>query len=150
MSLADLRDAGRVRLHGTNGAPASPPQGESLGATLEHLIAGSQGLIAKRLDLALLEGEDLFSRRTEHAALVGVGVLLLAGACLAITHAISFLVIDNPGSVLRVLVFGLLNFIAAMGALVLARRQGRHSSREVSRIHETTALKSGPRAQARR
>jgi drug/metabolite transporter (DMT)-like permease len=97
----------------------------SVGSSLEHLIAGSQGVITKRLDLAVLEAEDLFSRGTERAALIGVAMILLAGACFAMTGTLASVVVPETSPQLRMALFGLLNAVAAIGAVQLARRRGR-------------------------
>lgn len=97
----------------------------SVGSSLEHLIAGSQGVITKRLDLAVLEAEDLFSRGAERAALIGVAMILLAGACFAMTGTLASVVVSETMPQLRMALFGLLNGVAATGAVRLARRRGR-------------------------
>ena len=63
--------------HGATGEP-------SVSSSLEHLVAGSQGVITKRIDLALLEGQELLSRTLQRAALVGVGMVLAAAAWFAV------------------------------------------------------------------
>ena len=55
----------------------------SVTSSLGHLVAGSQGVITKRIDLALLEGRELLSRSIERAALVGAGMVLAAAAWFA-------------------------------------------------------------------
>ena len=50
----------------------------SLGSSLEHLLSGSRGVIARRTELALLDAGELASRTMQEAALVGRGVILAA------------------------------------------------------------------------
>jgi len=54
------------------------------------LVAGSQGVITKRIDLALLEGQELFSRSIERAALAGAGAVLAAVAWFAQLYSRTF------------------------------------------------------------
>jgi hypothetical protein len=75
----------RAEPSGTNGGNArdDSPAGEpSVSSSLEHLVAGGQGVITKRIDLALLEGQELLSRSSQRAALVGTGMILGAGLAL--------------------------------------------------------------------
>ena len=66
---------------GTNSDNArdDSPTGEpSVSSSLEHLVAGSQGVTTKRIDLALLEGQELLSRTLQLAALVAFAMVLAA------------------------------------------------------------------------
>jgi len=101
--------------HGATGEP-------SVSSSLEHLVAGSQGVITKRIDLALLEGQDLLSRTLQRAALAAFGMVLAAGAWFAVAACLVLLVIQTPNPVVRLAVFGLLNAAGALGLIALAMR----------------------------
>jgi hypothetical protein len=90
-----------------------------------HLVAGSQGVITKRIDLALLEGQELLSRTLGGAALIGAGTLLAAAAWFAVAAGFTLWVIPVANPVVRLAVFGLLNGGAAVGLVALGMRRGR-------------------------
>ena len=111
--------------HATQGdsAGGQSPTGEpSVSSSFEHLVAGSQGVITKRIDLALLEGQELLSRTLQRAALVGFGMVLAAGAWFAVAACLVLLVTPNANLVLRLAAFGLLNAGGALGLVALAMR----------------------------
>lgn len=104
-----------------NGATGEP----SVSASLEHLVAGSQGVITKRIDLALLEGQELLSRTLQRAALAGAGMVLAAAAWFAGAAAFVLIVMPEANPVVRLSAFALLNGTAAVGLMMLALRRGR-------------------------
>jgi hypothetical protein len=106
---------------GRQGAGAEP----SVSSALVHLVAGSQGVITKRIDLALLEGRELLSHTLEGAALVGAGTLLAVAAWLAGAAGFTLVVIPVANPVVRLVVFGLLNGGVAAGLVGLGMRRGR-------------------------
>lgn len=106
---------------GRDRATAEP----SLSSALERLGTAGQGVIAKRIDLALLEGQELLSRTLGGAALVGAGMLLAAAAWFAVAAGFTLLVIPVANPVVRLAVFGLLNGGAAVGLVALGMRRGR-------------------------
>jgi uncharacterized membrane protein YqjE len=111
--------------HATQGDIAGwhSPAGEpSVSSSLEHLVAGSQGVITKRIDLALLEGQELLSHTLQRAALVGFGMVLAAGAWFAVAACLVLLTTPNANLVLRLAAFGLLNAGGALGLVALAMR----------------------------
>jgi uncharacterized membrane protein YqjE len=111
--------------HATQGDIAgwhSPGDEPSVSSSLEHLVAGSQGVITKRIDLALLEGQDLLSRTLQRAALAAFGMVLAAGAWFAVAACLVLLVTPNATPVLRLAAFGLLNAGGALGLVALAMR----------------------------
>jgi uncharacterized membrane protein YqjE len=97
----------------------------SVASSLEHLVAGSQGVITKRIDLALLEGRELLSRTLQGSVLVGLGIILAAAAWFAVTACVVLLVIPDASRVGRLAAFGLLNAGTAVGLVTLAMRRGR-------------------------
>ena len=111
--------------HPTQGGIADwhSPAGEpSVSSSLEHLVAGTQGVITKRIDLALLEGQEMLSDTLQRAALVGFGMVLAAGAWFAGAACLVLLVTPNANPVLRLAAFGLLNAGGALGLVALAMR----------------------------
>jgi hypothetical protein len=108
--------------HGLTGEP-------SVSSSLEHLVAGSQGVITKRVDLALLEGQELLSRSIERGALVGTGMVLAAAAWFATAGAFVLFMLPDANPVMRLAAFGLLNGGGAVGFVALAMRRGRPQTR---------------------
>jgi hypothetical protein len=98
-------------------------------SSLEHLVAGSQGVVTKRIDLALLEGRELLSRSIERATLVGAGMVLAAAAWFAGVGAFVLFVAPDANPVIRLAAFGLLNGAGAVGLVTLAIRRGRPQTR---------------------
>jgi uncharacterized membrane protein YqjE len=98
-------------------------------SSLEHLVAGSQGVITKRIDLALLEGRELLSRTLQGAALVGLGIALAAAAWFAVAASVVLFVIPDASRVIRFAAFGLLNGGTAVGLVTIAMRRGRPQRR---------------------
>ncbi|HXQ23265.1 MAG TPA: phage holin family protein, partial [Candidatus Acidoferrales bacterium] len=94
----------------------------TVSSSLEHLVAGSQGVITKRIDLALLEGQELLSQTLQRAALVGFGMVLAAGAWFAAAACLVLLVTPNANLVLRLAAFAVLNAGGALGLVALAMR----------------------------
>lgn len=94
----------------------------SASSSLEHLLSGSQGVIAKKLDLALLEVQEMLSGLLERSALAGLAVLLAAGAWFAVAAALALLVSPDGGWPLRLVAFGSSNAAGAYWLLSLARR----------------------------
>ena len=99
--------------------------GPSVASSLEHLVAGSQGVNTKRVDLALLEGRELLSRTLQGAAFVGLGIVLAAAAWFSAAASVVLLVIPDASWVVRLAAFGLLNGGCAVGLVALARRRDR-------------------------
>jgi len=109
-------------------AEAQATQGDSaagepsVSSSLEHLVASSQGVLTKRIDLALLEGQEHLSRTLRRAALVTLGMVLAAGAWFAMAACLVLVLIPNANVVARLAAFGLLNAAGALGLVALAMR----------------------------
>jgi uncharacterized membrane protein YqjE len=112
-----------------NARDDSPAGEPSVSSSLEHLVAGSQGVITKRIDLALLEGQELLSRTLQRAALVGAGMVLAAVAWFAGAGAFVLFVAPDASPVIRLAAFGLLNGAGAAGLVTLAMRHSRPPTR---------------------
>lgn len=106
---------------GTDRATGEP----SVSSALEHLVAGGQGVITKRIDLALLEGQELLSRTLQRAALVGVGLVLAAAAWFAMTACVVLFITPDASLVAHLAAIGVLNGAGAVGLVTLAMRRGR-------------------------
>lgn len=111
---------------GAGGRPADEP---SVTSSLEHLLAGTQGVIGKRIDLALLEGREMLSRTVQGAALVVLGTLLAAATWFALAASAVLLVFPVASWVVRLAAFGLLNAGGALGLVALAMRRVRRETR---------------------
>jgi uncharacterized membrane protein YqjE len=105
-----------------NARDDSPTGEPSVSSSLVHLMAGSQGVITKRIDLALLEGQELLSRTLQRAALVAFAMALAAGAWFAVAACLVLLVTPNASPVVRLAAFGVLNAGGALGLVALAMR----------------------------
>jgi len=110
---------------GGDNATAEP----SVSSSFEHLVAGSQGVITKRIDLALLEGQELLSRTLQRAALVSAGMVLAAAAWFAGAAALVLFVIPDANPVVRLAAFASLNGTCAVGLVTLALRRSRPQRR---------------------
>jgi len=115
--------------HGDNARDDSPTGEPSVSSSLEHLVAGSQGVITKRIDLALLEGQEVLSRFFERAALVGAGMVLAAVAWFAGAGAFVLFVAPDASPVIRLAAFGLLNGAGAVGLVTFAMQHSRPPTR---------------------
>jgi hypothetical protein len=105
------------------------PSGDvSISTSLEHLVASSQSILSKRIELALLEGKEVLSRSIAGAALAGAGVLLSTACYLAMAGALVLLLIPAAEPVLRLFVFGLASGSGALGCGMLAMRHSRRAA----------------------
>lgn len=129
-----------VELTDTSIPHGDSPTGEpSVSSSIEHLVASSQGAITKRIDLALLEGQELLSRTLQRAALVAVGMVLAVGAWFAMAACLVLLLTPNGNLVLRLGAFGLLNAGGALGLVALAIRGRRQTTvRAIGNVSSTT------------
>jgi hypothetical protein len=118
----ELAEASTTHRHNAGGGPTGEP---SVSSSLQHLVAGSEGVITKRIDLALLEGRELLSRSIERAVLLGAGMILAVAAWLAGAGAFVLFVTPDAPPVIRLAAFGLLNLAGALGLVTLAARGGR-------------------------
>lgn len=115
----------------------------SVSSSREHLVAGSQGMITKRVDLALLEGQELLSRALQGAALVGLGITLTAATWFAGAASMVLLMMPDASWVVRLAAFALLNGTGAIGLLTLVRRQSGSPTRARSNGHGLTPRAAG-------
>lgn len=111
-----------VRTNRSNAVADSLTQPPSVTSSLEHLVAGSQGVVTKRIDLALLEGRELLSRSVQGAALGSLGVILAAAAWMAAAASALLFAIPEAGAVIQLAVFAVLNAVGAAGLVAFAGR----------------------------
>jgi uncharacterized membrane protein YqjE len=105
-----------------DGGTAGEP---SVASALEHVAAATQGVIASRMDLALLEAKELLSRSLQRAALVVAAVILAAAAWLALAACLVLFLTPDAGALVRLAAFAGLNGGGALGLIALAGRRGR-------------------------
>ncbi len=94
----------------------------SIGTALERLLTASQGVVTKRIDLALLEARNLVSRGLISIFLLGLNVVWIAAAWCALTICLIALVLGDGSFVARVAAFGILNAAAALVGILIIRR----------------------------
>jgi uncharacterized membrane protein YqjE len=126
----------RTDIAGDNGSG----EAQSVVSSLEHLLDGAQGVIAKRIDLAFLEGEELLSRALGRAALAAAGILLAVAAWLTGAGALVLFVMPDTNPVVRLAILALLNGGAGLGLVALAMRRRRLLTGEPV----TSGSKDGP------
>ena len=113
--------------HGEIGGRHGGAPEASVSSALEHLVAGSQGAITKRIDLALLEGQELLSRTFRGAALLGFGMVLAAGAWFAAATCLVLLAAPDANLIVRLAIFSVLNAAGTVSLVALAMRGRRQS-----------------------
>jgi len=123
-SIVELAETSRT--HGERGGVQAEP---SVSSALEHLVAGSQGVITKRIDLALLEGQHLLARSIARGALLGGSMLLAAAAWCASAGAGVLFILPDSSPVIRLSAFAVLNAAGAAGFAALAIRRHRPQPR---------------------
>ncbi|MGH3055016.1 MAG: hypothetical protein ACRDL7_08580 [Gaiellaceae bacterium] len=117
----DLRQTGE-RIPLVQGGDATDPADASVGAALERLLTASQGVVTKRIDLALLEAQGLVSRGLISVFLLALNVVWIAAAWCAFAIGAVTLVLGNDSFVQRAGAFGVLNAAAALVGILILRR----------------------------
>ena len=102
-------------------AEVGPPE-PSVSSALERLLAASQGVVTKRVDLALLEVQEILSRGVADAVLAFLGVVCVAAAWFALALCVVLLVAADASLLERLGLFALLNTAAAGLAVLVLRR----------------------------
>ena len=116
----------------------------SASSALERLASASQDMIVKRVDLALLEGQELLSRTLRGAALGALGMILAAAAWFAAAACVTRLVTEDASAVVRLAIFAFLNAGGAVGLVTLAMRRGRQQA-PVRRNGSVTRVPAEPK-----
>lgn len=86
----------------------------SLSSALERLGAAGQGVVAKRIDLALLEGQELLSRALGRIGLIGPAMILAVVAWVAVAAAFVLMVAPAATRAVQLAMFGSVNAGAAL------------------------------------
>ena len=102
-------------------AEAGPPE-PSMSSALERLLAASQGVVTKRIDLALLEVQEILSRGVTDAVLAVLGIVCAAAAWFALALCVVLLVAADASLVERLGLFAILNTVVAGVAVLVLRR----------------------------
>jgi uncharacterized membrane protein YqjE len=105
-------------------------------SSIERLVVASQGVITKRIDLALLEGQELVTRTVLALVLGGLGVLLACGAWFAFVAFIVLSLAADAAPATRALIFAGIN---AIGAAALITPAIRRAPVNAPRPHSATA-----------
>jgi len=108
-----------------DGTDHAPPDEPSVSSALERLGAAGQGVVTKRIDLALLEGHELLSRTLQSAAWLAPGMVLALVAWFALAAAVVLIVVPAATPAVRFAIFGLLNAGGAGVLVALGTRRGR-------------------------
>jgi hypothetical protein len=95
----------------------------SLSSSFEQLMSGSQRVIGKHMDLALLEGQEVLSRTVQHAAVTGASLILVTATWLAGAGALVLSVAPDATMVSHLAAFAVLNGTVALAFTTLARRR---------------------------
>lgn len=82
-------------------------------------------MLSKRLDLALLDGGEILARGLQRLALLGLTIVLAAGAWFALMAAFVLAVSPDAGWPSQLTLFGILNAASAIAILLLGAREGR-------------------------
>jgi len=90
-------------------SPALTQQEHSASHAIERLVSATHGMIAKRIDLALLEGRQMSQRLLIAAGLATCGMLLICSGLIALAYALTLLLMPEGPAIARATLFGLLN-----------------------------------------
>jgi uncharacterized membrane protein YqjE len=113
-----MMDARESRESGTAGDEPS------LSSSLERLVMASQGVVTKRIDLALLEAQDKIVRAGITVGLAVGGVTLAAAGWFALVIALVSIVSPDASLAGQALLFAAANAAAAVALLVPSARRG--------------------------
>jgi uncharacterized membrane protein YqjE len=111
-------------MHGAGTAADEP----SVSSALERLGAAGQGVVAKRIELALLEGQELLSQALGKAALVGPGMVLAVVAWIAAVAALVLVVAPAAPLAIHLAIFASVNAGGALVLLAFGVRRGRSAT----------------------
>ncbi|MFN2427292.1 MAG: phage holin family protein [Candidatus Binatia bacterium] len=114
----------------TDALTGGPIADNSAGAAFEQLVSSTQGVISKRIDLAVLEGREIVSESLHRAGWGGAGIVLATVTWLSLMMSLVFLFLPNAAPAIRLATFALINGIAAAACLAFAERSKRRSQPE--------------------
>jgi uncharacterized membrane protein YqjE len=101
-----LRDSDREAHH----EPGEP----SVTSSIERMVIASQNVISKKIDLAVLEGQEWITRAVSSVLLAAVGGLLACAAWLSLVACIALALPESFNTLGRAAVFTAVNVIAAI------------------------------------
>jgi len=107
----------------------------SVTTALERLVVASQGVITKRIDLALLEGEELLSRTLRLVAFASIGMMLATAAWFALLAALIEWLFPDQSRALHLALFGLANLSAGGGLIGVGLRPLRRPAPNSGIVH---------------
>ena len=120
--------------------------GPSVISAVERLLVASEGVIAKRIDLALLEGHELLARVLLIGALGSSVILLVTGALFALIAALVLAIMPEATRAAHLAVFGGIDVVVAVAiALPLSRTTkgllliSEKLTRSATHLHSATA-----------
>jgi hypothetical protein len=116
MNTADSLAARRESSARANRQPEA-----SLTESLEQLLASSQTVVTKRIDLALLEGGELLARSIKQIALLAAAVAMAIGAVFALTAAAVEFLMPQASLAARLAAFGGFDAVAAAAFVLIAK-----------------------------
>jgi len=95
----------------------------SLPESLERLASAMQGVLTKRIDLVMLEANELAGALVVRSALARFGVFLALAAWFSALAALILLFTPTPNPVLRLVLFAAINAVAGVAVLARAVRE---------------------------
>lgn len=93
---------------------------------VERLVSAGEDMIAKRIDLALLEGKLIGQRMAMAASFGVVGFVVACVAWVALVYALVAAVLPDAPPALRAGLFGAINLVIGGGLLLTALHFGRN------------------------
>ena len=97
----------------------------SVGEALERLLAASEGVVTKRIDLALLEAQQIVAQGLVSVLLLALSLVWIAGGWFAFAICVVELLLEGQSYTARVAAFGVLNAAAAVVGFLAMRRSTR-------------------------
>jgi hypothetical protein len=91
--------------------------------SLEQLLASSQNVVTKRIDLALLEGSEIITRSIRQLAMLSAAVAMVTGMWFALVAAVVEFVLPQASLAARLAAFAGINAAGAVAFLLLAKHQ---------------------------
>ncbi len=87
---------------------------QSLGSVFERLVTASQGTITKRIDLAILEGQEVLTRGAKASFVGALAVLLASMAWAALIAAVVLALTPESTPAVHLALFGATNAVAVV------------------------------------
>jgi len=120
--LSDLAESHRAHSHVPIYAAEPDP---SLPAALEKLASATQGVLTKRIDLVMLEVNEMVGVLVLRSALVGFGVLVALAAWFGGISALVLALAPSLSTAVHLGIFALINAVVGGAVIAYALRQQR-------------------------